>query len=246
MTVPNLLEMPVDELVDYAPRELMGEDFPLNWSMTRAERMCFIHLLRVFSPELSLEIGTAQGGSLHALSKHSKSVISLDIDPNVGSSLGSRFPNARFLTGNSAVVLPNLVEELNASERQVSFVLIDGDHSEQGVRSDINAVLGLKPRRPICIVMHDSFHPPCRAGMRTANWAQCPYVHYIELDFVSGGFFPGNPSVDTSMWGGFAVALMLPTLREFGLPVLESQQQSFEIVRTHASLTGHVALPPGD
>jgi hypothetical protein len=91
--------------------------------------------------------------------------------------------------------------------------------------------------------MHDSFHPPCRMGMRAAAWAQCRHVHYVELDFVTGIFLPGRPSVEHSMYGGFGLALLLPEPREAALEVFESQRDKFEIVRRFAAQSGLVAGP---
>jgi hypothetical protein len=81
--------------------------------------------------------------------------------------------------------------------------------------------------------------------MRKANWEACPYIHYVELDFVSGAFIPGRASVDHSMYGGFGVALMLPEKREFDLRVFESQREKFEIIHRFAHSSGYVAEPTG-
>src|SRR5947209_1874642 len=148
---PN--EMVIGDLIDYAPTQFFGEDLPLYWQMTRAERFCLMHLLRVFKPELSLEIGTYKGGSLQVLSRYSREVLSIDIDPGVELTLRDHFPSVAFRSGDSGSLLPAVVREINASDRQVGFVLIDGDHSEAGLRRDAAAVLQLIPRRPICILM---------------------------------------------------------------------------------------------
>lgn len=47
----------------------------------------------------------------------------------------------------------------------LGFVLIDGDHAAEGVRSDTNAVLPYAPVRPLYIVLHDSFHPHAVKGL---------------------------------------------------------------------------------
>jgi hypothetical protein len=69
-------------------------------------------------------------------------------------------------------------------------VLVDGDHSAEGVRKDIDHLLRLRPIVPLYVVMHDSFNPGCRRGLREADWAGCPYVHAVELDFVAGSVNP--------------------------------------------------------
>lgn len=225
---PN--ELTIDDLVDYAPPHCFEEDFPLTWQMTRAERFSLLHIIKVFKPELSLEIGTSKGGSLQVLSRFSKEVVSVDIDPGVESNLKDAFPNVAFKSGDSSALLPQLVGEINNSDKAVGLVLIDGDHSEHGVYNDINSILQLKPKRPVAILMHDSFNPPCRRGMLGANWHECPNVHYVEIDFVGGILVPGRKTADESMVGGFGFALMLPERRQFELKIFESQAHKFGIL----------------
>jgi hypothetical protein len=222
------------DLIDYAPAQCWEEQFPLYWQMTRAERYCLTGLLKTLRPKVSLEIGTYRGGSLQVLSRYSEDVVSIDIDPATASNLRGMFPNVAFRTGDSRDILPDIVREINASDQEVGFVLIDGDHSDEGVRRDVNAVLGLNPRCPMVIVIHDSFHPPCRAGMLAADWAASPNVQYVELDFIGGVFIPGRASAYHSMYGGFALALLLPEPRVGAIAVFESQRQLFEHARDAA------------
>jgi len=234
--------LPIDEHVGYAseyvPVECMGEHFPLPWKMIRPERICLLHLLKQFEPELALEIGTYQGGSLQLLSRYSKEVWSIDIDSDAALNLGELFGNVSFRSGDSSVLLPDVIREINESDKHLGLVLIDGDHSEEGVRRDINSVLQLKPKGPVAIVMHDSFHPPVRAGIRSADWTRSPYVHYVEVDFVSGCFTPGRTSINESMYCGFGFALMLPEERTKKLQVFESEWELFEIIRRFAKASG--------
>jgi hypothetical protein len=204
----------------------------LHWQMSNAERCVLPTVLKRLRPELSLEIGTYRGGSLQVLSQHSAHVISLDIDSSVAESLSGRFPNVEFLVGDSVELLPRLVEELNAAGRSVDFVLIDGDHSKDGVRRDIEAVLQLNLRKRMVILMHDGFNPDCRQGMREADWAANPHVHYVELDFTVGNFHspPVDTATDKSMWGGFACAILEPQHRQHELEIKERQRALFEAV----------------
>jgi len=207
-------------------------EFDLHWQMSHCERLALIGLLKRLEPGLSIEVGTSMGGSLQALSKYSKKVISVDIDPVVASRLGSRFPNVAFQTGDSRKLLPSVIDRINQEEADLGFVLIDGDHRTEGVRRDIESVLRLVPRRPIVVIMHDSFNPSCRAGMRLADWSASPYVHEVELDFVLGVFFSeaADQAAAGSMWGGLACALLDPERRTGALIIQESQQQMFEAV----------------
>jgi Methyltransferase domain len=236
---------PIDErigyAVEYVPAECLGDEFPLPWRMVRPERICLLHLLKQFDPELSLEIGTFKGGSLQVLSRYSKEVISVDINPDAALGLKGRFDNVTFKSGDSSVLLPQVIREINESEKRLGIVLIDGDHSEAGLRRDINAVLQLMPKRPVGIIMHDCFHPPVRAGILSADWKLNRHVHYVEVDFVNGVFTPGSPSTEESMYCGFAFALMLPEERKGELQVFQSEWEKFEIVKRFAGTAGFLA-----
>ena len=102
--------MDIPELIDFAPPECLERGFDLDWYMTRAERFALLHLLAKFKPNLSLEVGTFRGGSLQALSLHSKHVISIDIDPQASARLAGRFDNVTYKVGDSSLILPNLID----------------------------------------------------------------------------------------------------------------------------------------
>jgi hypothetical protein len=213
---------------------LTNEDgFDLHWQMTVCERFALQDLLRRLRPVLAVEVGTYRGGSLQVLSRFSEAVISLDIDPGVKERLAGKFQNVEYRAGDSERLLPDLVRELNRANRPVGFVLIDGDHTAAGVRRDIEALLELQPRQEVVCVLHDSFNPACREGMRTANWEKSPFVRHVELDFIPGiyhyeAFDTAEPR---SMWGGFACAVLHPNKRVGGLVIHESQRGLFEATK---------------
>lgn len=210
---------------------LFGEYIP-EWYMTDAERSCLIMLLREIRPEVSIEIGTFNGGSLSVLSRFSKQVYTFDIDPTSRERFGQRFPNVEFITGRSQDTLPPLLNRLATENAPLEFVLIDGDHSRNGVRDDIENLLRYKPVKPLFVVMHDSFNPDCRQGMLDAKWAASPYVHSVELDFV-----PGRLSLfadkSLQMWCGFALALMLPIGRSAALEIHANDDLLFRTISDH-------------
>jgi predicted O-methyltransferase YrrM len=154
------------------------EEFTLHWQMTTCERFALQGLLRRLRPSLSLEVGTYLGGSLslRVLSRFSEAVISVDIDPQVAIRLAGKFPNV-------GPDIADVVSELNEQRRPIGFVLLDGDHRGKGVRRDIEALLELEPQQQVVFVLHDSFNPGCREGMRTANWAKS---RLFDLDFIPG------------------------------------------------------------
>lgn len=231
--------MESSRLVDYAPEEVWGETFPFEWCMTRSERMALLHLLRRFRPQVAIEVGTFEGGSLQALSRYADTVYTLDIEPK--GELATVFRNTRFVTGDSRETLPLLVSKVNDVGEPVGLVLIDGDHSESAVRRDVESALDLLPQRDVALVVHDSFNPRCRAGLLGVRWDRCPWLHYVEVDFVPGVFLPGRPTAEDSMYGGFALALLRPTRRSGAIEIFESQREAFEICRRFARLSGFLA-----
>lgn len=212
------------------------DDLPLHWQMTRCEKYAFAALLDVARPQVAIEIGTYKGGSLQVIADKAQQVYSLDISPDCEATLGARFDNVEFLTGDSQELLPPLLQRLTDEQQQLGFVLIDGDHSTEGVRRDINAVLQYRPARPMYIVFHDSFHPPCREGILAADWQNCPWVHFVEVDYIPGVYH--HEAFDTaqprSMYGGLSVALMKPEERSDDLVIHQSQRGLFDTVYEHS------------
>jgi hypothetical protein len=123
------------------------------------------------------------------------------------------FPNVNFVTGDSAKTLPPIIDGLNAGDEEVNFILVDGSHEEEGVRSDlIQCSRYIPKRRPAVILAHDSANPAVRAGMISVPWQECPYVHSINLDFVPGMLYD-RADIKGQIWGGLAAILMLPEKR---------------------------------
>jgi len=196
-----------------------------GWLMTDAERCTLETLLSRLRPECAIEIGTYRAGSLRVLAKHAKRVYSIDIDPSCRERYAVELPNVEFLVGQSRVVLPPLLKRLREEGVHVGFVLIDADHTRRGVRDDINMVLASRPTQPLYVVMHDSFNPQCRRGMREADWAANPFVHLVELDFIVGRFVSEEePDSHKQMWCGLALAILLPYPRTGELVVHENER----------------------
>ena len=205
----NLAQLPqsLKEILFVDERE------PQIWQMTSAERATLFFLLSQINPQCSIEIGSAKGGSLAVLSQFSQIVYSLDINPTCKIRLGPRFSNVQFIAGDSRVTLVPLLHRLQPENSTLEFVLIDGNHTAEGIKRDIENVLQFKPSQPVYILMHDSFNPEVRAGIESANWQGCPYVHWVELDLVPGILLDRMP-FRRQMWGGFAFALLHPVVRQ--------------------------------
>jgi len=217
---------------------LFGE-FPEHWLMEPGERMAFIGLLSGLRPRLAIEIGTCLGGSLAVISKFASEIYSLDISPEVAENLRDRFPGVHFLTGDSGKLFPELLARLASEGETPDFVLIDGDHSEYGVRLDILPLLDVRPLAPLYVVLHDSFNPVVRRAIGAIPWNDSPYFQSLEMDFVPGTMFEGrhdcchpvltDGDVRRSMFNGLAVALFSPEPRSAGEkgPIVVRQQLVF-------------------
>ncbi|MCB1018839.1 MAG: glycosyltransferase [Acidobacteria bacterium] len=198
-----------------------------KWQMTDSERLALTGLLARLRPALTVEIGSYWGGSLSLISQFSRSVISIDIDPATPERCGRR-PNVSYLIGPSTRVAPELLAKLSRAGLPVELILIDADHSEEGVRRDICSVLTYRPVRPMIVVLHDSFNPSCRQGMLTAPWASSPYCHLVDLDFVPGRIIEHGGPVDGEMWGGLAIAYFRPDRRSGELEIRQSAKATYE------------------
>ena len=194
-----------------------------RWQMETGERATLIHLLNTLRPDCAIEVGTAFGGSLSAIAKFSRRVWTLDKDPACAERLAATFPEVTFLTGKSTHTLPPLVAELSAARAPLGFVLIDGAHTREAVRADLDHLLRFRPVScPLYVLMHDSFNPDCRAGIEEAAWAENPNVHQVELDFVSG-ILHETEAKRGEMWGGFALAVLRPEERAGELTITARQ-----------------------
>ena len=225
-------------MINSNPNEptFLFDNLPLYWQMTRCEKYALASVVEIANPDIAIEIGTYKGGSLQIIAKKAKKTYSIDTSPECKETLSEHFDNVEFLTGDSKQLLPPLFKMLKEKKKSLGFVLIDGDHSTEGVRTDINTVLQYVPVRPLYVVFHDSFHPPCREGLLSADWQRCSYVHYVEVDFIPGVYH--YEAFDTakprSMYGGLSLALMLPEKRTHELIIHQSQKGLFDTVFPHS------------
>lgn len=192
-----------------------------NWQMLPAERMALTGLLARIRPRYALEVGVYYGGSLSLIAQFCERVWALDIDPDVP----HRFAvpaNVDLRIGSPDGLLANMLDELEARGVALNLVLIDANHSAEGVRNDIDMVIHrpLPPREPMFVLMHDSGNPECRRGIASARWADSPFVHMVELDFVPGQIIEHAIKDNRSeVWGGLALAYLSPEPRSGELAV---------------------------
>lgn len=199
----------------------------LQWQMSRAEKYALIHVLETLQPEVSIEIGSFQGGSLQVISHFSKEVYSLDISKAPSKLLSPLFSNVHFKIGNSSAILAELFAEIEHAGKKLEFVLVDGDHSKKGVQKDLEAILKYPHKNKITILLHDSFNPQCRAGMKAVDFKAYPSVEYVELDYITGSHSPNANFLE--MWGGFSMVQINPNYQGPSVPVIASQGTLFKI-----------------
>jgi len=224
----------IKAVAEHGISEQLSEGYDARWEMELCERAGMLWVLDKAKPEVSIEIGTANGGSLSAISKHSGQVYTLDLNPKARDKVGFDYPNVEYVPGDSRETLPLLLKKLAAQGAALGFILVDGGHDTECVQADLNTILQYKPVRPLWIAMHDTFNPACRKGMMTAAWAQCPFVHFVEMDYVPG-ILHSKPGLKRQMWGGLALALMLPTARTEPLKIGARQDYLFQTVFRHSA-----------
>ncbi len=184
-----------------------------NWQMMECERIALTGVLARLRPRGALEVGVYYGGSLSLASQFCQRILAIDIDPAVK----ERFSppnNAELWIGASADLIPRALSDFQKRELPLEYVLIDAEHSADGVRRDINLVLQYRPIAPMVVLIHDSGNPGCRAGILSADWKANSYVHSVQCDFVPGQIIEHSIRDGRGeVWGGMALAYLDPEPR---------------------------------
>lgn len=202
-----------------------------NWQMMPWERIALTGILSRLRPKFALEIGVYYGGSLSLTSQFAEKIVAVDIDPEVQTRF--KIPdNVDLRIGNSVTLVPKILRELSNNGSPLNFVLIDADHSAQGVKRDIELVLEYKPIEPMLVAIHDSGNPNCRAGILAADWSKSPYVHSVECDFVPGQVIEhAVKDGKGEVWGGLALAFLSPVPRSGNLVIGQAARTSVEWIQ---------------
>jgi hypothetical protein len=201
-----------------------------DWQMSYGERAALEGLLCQLKPALAVEIGTAEGGSLARIAEHSTEVHSFDLvepHPRV-----RELRNVTLHTGDSHRLLPELLARLADEGRNVDFVLVDGDHSSEGVCQDVRDLLESRAIGRTIMVIHDTINETVRAGLERVRYEAYPKVAYVELDFVAGYMFR-EPSLRHELWGGLGLVVVDSARRAYfaGGARQTRYYETFELVR---------------
>ena len=173
--------------------------------MSFGERAALEGVLCQLTPRLAVEIGTAEGGSLTRIAAHCEEVHSFDlVAPRTAI---NSLPNVTLHTGDSHDLLPQVLGDFADAGRNVDFVLVDGDHSTEGVRKDLVDLLESAAIAHTIILAHDTANEVVRTGLEQVDYAGYPKVAHVELDFVSGYLFQ-EPSLRNELWGGLGLIMV--------------------------------------
>lgn len=181
--------------------------------MKFGERCALEGIVSILQPRLSIEVGTAQGGSLTRIAAHSQEVHSFDLVDEVADR--DELENVQFHVGDSVALLPEFLGELAAADRNVDFVLVDGDHSAEGVQRDARALLESDACSRTVVVFHDASNEEVRAGLEALDLAAHPKVALVSLDFVPG-YVVADGVRRHEIWNGLALAVLDKSRRSDG------------------------------
>ncbi len=172
--------------------------------MSPGERAAVNGILTELDPEIAIEIGTGEGGSLRAIAARARRVHAFDV-VRPAAELAA-LPNVTFHTGDSHELLPRVLEQLAEQNVNVDFVLVDGDHSAAGVRRDVEDLLSSPAISRSLIFLHDTANPDVRVGLDAIDFAAWPKLTWVDLDWVPGFVFREGPSQGEA-WAGLGIMI---------------------------------------
>jgi hypothetical protein len=192
------------------------------WQMTLGERAAMEGVLAQRKARLAIEIGTAEGGSLRRIAAHAEEVHSFDLVLPEGPI--KEMPNVTLHTGDSHQLLPETLQRFAEEGRNVDFVLVDGDHSADGVRRDLDDLLASAAIADTVILIHDATNEQVRSGLDAVRYAAHPKVAHVNLDFVPGYMFR-DPDHLHELWGGLGLVIVDATRSAYfpDAPVIENR-----------------------
>ena len=190
------------------------------WQMSLGERAAVEGVLAQLKPGLAIEIGTAHGAGLRRIATYGDEVHSFDLtEPSLPVP-----DNVTLHTGDSHELLPAYLAEVAAQGRNVDFVIVDGDHSPEGVRRDLEDLLDSPALSRSMILVHDTANERVRSGVDAVRFAAWPKVTHVDLDWIPGRLF-AEPGLRNELWYGLGLVLVDVAATVWGSPVYEQRYQ---------------------
>jgi hypothetical protein len=201
------------------------------WMMDHADRGALALLCCLINPRIVIEVGTRFGGSALFFAQHAEKVYCIDFDEAVMDRCRA-IGNIEVIIGRSTEEIPKLLHHLRSNGYDFDIAFVDGDHTDAGVRADIEAFIAQRPLHSAWLACHDSFNPAVRSGIKGANWDR-PWVRNVEIDFAPGNL-KSDPYLDSEMWGGIAIAELHPNDRSGELQIGEECKTLYEAAYQHS------------
>ena len=187
------------------------------WQMSLGERAAVEGVLTQLAPSLAVEIGSAEGACLQRIAAHATEVHSFDLQPPVLEAPA----NVTLHTGDSHELLPAFLAQLADTGGNVDFAMVDGDHSPDGVRRDLEDLLDSPAVARTVILIHDTANERVRMGVDAVRFAAWPKVVHAELDWIPGRLF-AEPALRNELWYGLGLVLVDSSRLAYGQgPVYE-------------------------
>jgi hypothetical protein len=174
-----------------------------SWQMSLGERAAVEGVLTQLRPSLAIEIGSANGACLRRIATHADEAHSFDLQPPSLEMPG----NVTLHSGDSHALLPAFLAELAERERNVDFVMVDGDHTPEGVRQDIEDLLDSAAVARTVILIHDVANERVRRGVDAVRFAAWPKIAHVELDWIPGQLF-AEPALHNELWYGIGLVIV--------------------------------------
>jgi hypothetical protein len=214
-----------------------------TWQMSLGERAAVEGVLSQLRPQLAVEIGSAEGACLARIAAHAEEVHSFDLSPPSVTMPG----NVTLHTGDSHELLPAFLAELADQDRNVDFVMIDGDHTPEGVRRDIEDLLDSTALAQTVILIHDVSNERVRQGVDAVHFTAWPKVAHVELDWIPGQLF-AEPALRNELW--FGLGLVLVDVSRLGYldgPIYEDRYHPAAplLARVRELVVARELVPPG-
>jgi len=173
------------------------------WQMSLGERAAIAGILAQLEPQLAIEIGSMEGACLRHIATRAKEVHSFDLMPPTL----EQPDNVILHTGDSHQLLAGFLTELAEQERNVDLAIVDGDHTPQGVRRDIEDLLNSTAIARTVILIHDTANEQVRRGLDSVRFSAWPKVAHVELDWIPGQLF-AETELRNELWFGLGLVLV--------------------------------------
>ena len=179
----------------------------IRWApvwMTRAERLLLYTLIFGLRPARYLEIGTLKGGSALIVAAAMDAtdsagrLVCIDPEPQIAPEHWSRLEHrTTLLEGFSPEILPRAQEIAGGP---FDFVLVDGDHTYDGVKRDAEGVLQFVADGAY-LLFHDSFFPDIARALQDFGTQYADQV--VDFGTLTREITVTSQSQsDSGRWGG--------------------------------------------